>query len=221
MHDHDHSAPEATCRFCAILGGESVGDVFPSHWLDSQDYRAMISVGALVRGWTLVCPKEHSANLLGHYGQSAFWAFAAEAASALAKTYGPCTVFEHGCRDEQSLTGCGTGHAHLHLVPLDFSLASESLRFDAELEWQPCKATNIAERAGDHEYLFIADRFENSDASGLLCLLKAPRSQFFRRVIAQRIGLTDFFDYKKYPMLDIAQASAEELRLAVADRIRA
>lgn len=38
-------------------------------------------------------------------------------------------------------------------------------------------------------------------------MLERPISQYFRKVIATRIGLREFYDYKTHPMLEIAQCA--------------
>ncbi len=201
------------CRFCGFFAEqESVSESVDSPWLKGDAYCAMASKGAMVPGWSLVCPLEHGYSLSEHYKRAEFWAFAERAASLVGKRYGSVTVFEHGAGYAGSLTSCGTDHAHVHLVPLDFSLTTEALRFDSELTWNRCHVAEIADRARGREYLFAADKLEGLETSGLVCVLEKPVSQFFRRVIASRIGLREFFDYKTHPMLEIASSTARTLR---------
>jgi len=67
------------------------------------------------------------------------------------------------------------------------------------------------------EYLFVADHFNRDQTIGLITLLDEGTSQFFRKVIADRLGLGEFFDYRRYPMLDIAEQSAIQLRADLSD----
>lgn len=195
------------CRFCGYLRDGSHEEIVNSPWLKERDYAAMVSIGALVPGWTLVCPVEHGLNLSTHYSSERFWEVCSQAESVVRSKYGPVRVFEHGARQEESMTGCGTGHAHLHLVPLKFSLAIESMRADSSMAWMTCRVADIALASEGAEYLFVADDYKAGDTTGLLCKLDAPQSQFFRRVIAQRLGMSEFFNYRQYPMLDIARAT--------------
>lgn len=198
------------CRFCSLLGGAA--DVFDSVWLSEGGYRAMVSVGALVPGWSLICPVNHAVNLSDNYARRDFWKFASTAAHVLEDRYGACAFFEHGAGSEGSLTGCGVGHAHGHLVPLSFSLEAEAHRSAPELVWRECPVSEVKAFASGREYLFVATRFEGAESVGSLCVLEEPISQFFRRLIARRLGIGDLYDYKKYPMLDMAAESARELR---------
>ena len=201
------------CRFCGFFAEQaSELESVDSPWLKGDAYCAMASKGAMVPGWSLVCPLEHGYSLSEHYKHAEFWAFAERAASLVGNRYGNVAVFEHGAGYAGSLTGCGTDHAHMHLVPLDFSLITEALRFDSELSWSRCSVADIADRARGREYLFAADKLEGLETDGLVCVLKKPVSQFFRRVIASRIGLREFFDYKTHPMLEIASSTACTLR---------
>jgi ATP adenylyltransferase len=199
------------CRFCHFFN-EQPSDSIDSPWLRDDDYCAIVSKGALVPGWSLVCPLEHGHSLAANYQRADFWSFASRAASLVAERYGDVAVFEHGAGYAGSPTGCGTDHSHLHLVPLNFNLATEAMRFDASLKWSRCRAAEIAARTQGREYLFVSDRMDGAETEGLVCLLDKPVSQFFRRVIASRIGLREFYDYKTHPMLDIAASSAHDLR---------
>ena len=205
---------QADCRLCAILRDDAA-DSFDSVWLASDEYKALISIGAMVPGWTLICPIEHDVNLADRYRDPNLHDFAHKTIGHLQQSYGPCAVFEHGSRAEDSFTGCGVGHAHLHLVPLNFPLAVEALRSAPELNWQRCAIAEVSTVASGSEYLFVANDYAGPDTSGLLAKLDTPTSQFFRRVIANRLGLAEFFDYKKYSMRDIAESSAHALRAAV------
>lgn len=200
----------AACRFCSLLSGSD--DMFDSVWLSEGGYRAMVSVGALVPGWSLICPVDHAVNLANDFARRDFWEFASTAARVLEDRYGKCSFFEHGAASEESLTGCGVGHAHGHLVPLDFSLELEARQSAPELSWRQCLATEVGAIANGREYLFVAGRYDGQATVGSLCVLEKSTSQFFRQLIARRLGVGDLYDYKKYPMLEIAAESARELR---------
>jgi diadenosine tetraphosphate (Ap4A) HIT family hydrolase len=199
------------CRFCGYFGRQAV-ELVDTPWLKDDEYCAIVSKGALVPGWSLICPVGHDVGLTSHYCSAKFWDFASKAESVIRARYGDVRVFEHGAGYAGSPTGCGTDHAHLHLVPLQFSLATEALRSDSALKWSSCKVEDIKERVAGREYLFVSDRFDGSRTSGLLCLLGLPISQFFRRVVASRLGMKEFYDYRRHPMLEIAERTALDLR---------
>lgn len=200
------------CRFCRIFSDKKKGTGIDVPWLTNDNYVAMVSIGALVPGWSLVCPIEHQINLSNHYKKTEFWDFVTDVVNGIRFRYGDVRLFEHRAYTQESVTGCGTGHAHLHVVPLDFSLKNESLLYDAERKWHPCSVFDIQSMSNGQEYLFVADQFNRDQTTGLITLLDEGTSQFFRKVIADHLGLGEFFDYRRYPMLDIAEQSATQLR---------
>lgn len=212
--DNHHSKE---CRFCSFLHDETENEAVNIPWWRGSDYAALVSVGALVPGWTLVCPIEHDLNLSTHYSKRAFWESCTEVEAIVRKRYGSVRIFEHGPQSELSSTGCGTGHAHLHLVPLQFPLIVEALRWDQSLSWMPCRASDIHMASNGSEYLFVADEYRAEETRGLLCKLDVPQSQFFRRVIAQRLGMGEFYNYRHYPMRDIAWETWNDLRATYLD----
>ncbi len=205
------------CRFCSLLAGD--GDAFDSIWLSEGNYRSVVSVGALVPGWSLLCPVAHVVNLVDEYKSEDFWRFAVAAELVLQQRYRACAFFEHGASSELSLTGCGVGHAHGHLVPLNFSLEAEARSVAPEFGWTDCRASDVGAIASGREYLFVASKFQGASTTGSLCVLEQPTSQFFRRLIAGKLGIGDMYDYKKYPMLEIAGESAHQLRAFAATEL--
>lgn len=201
----------ADCRFCRFPN-EYGDDLIDTPWLRDDHYCAIVSKGALVPGWSLICPSKHVLSLARDYCQPEFWIFAAKAEAVVRSRYGAVRVFEHGAGYAGSPTGCGTDHAHLHIVPLQFALSAEVLRFDRHLSWSSCRAQEVGDRAAGREYLFVSDKFDAERTAGLFAILPAATSQFFRRVVACRLGLGEFFDYRRHPMLDIARQSAVDLR---------
>lgn len=202
------------CRFCGFRRNDQA-DRIDQPWLAVEDYFALVSRGALVPGWSLICPSSHTHSLAQRYQSRGLWSFADDVHARISSKYGDVRVFEHGTNRAGSLTGCGTDHAHLHMVPLSFSLTIEALRFDRSLKWRECPAADVAEAVGTEEYLFVSDRYEGNQTSGLLCVLELPASQFFRRVIASRIGLPDLYDYRAHPMLEIAASTRDVLETDV------
>ena len=206
---HSHSVP--LCRFCEIFSGGTAAQEIDQPWLASSKYVALISMGALVQGWSLISPIAHATNMSPSFDNAEFWSFALKAENILRNRYGKIYVFEHGAQFSGSQTGCGTDHAHLHMVPLDFSLSQEAVRFDSTLVWKRCPVSEIAVRARGREYLFVADDFRGQETIGFLCILEKPVSQYFRKVIASRNGMTDFYNYRHFPMLEMSAISAAQL----------
>lgn len=207
----------ACCRLCSIAKGMPEGRPVDQAWLTDENYAAFVSVGAMVLGWSLVAPKRHELNLSAFYRDKGFWQFVDRAVGIVEETYGRTVIFEHGAFHANSLTSCGTAHAHLHIVPLTFSLSQKAIAFDPGLEWEKCFVNEVATRAAGREYLYVADKYSSARSQGWLSILKGEVSQYFRRVIAQELGRFNEFDYKLHPQTDIADASAEMLASAASN----
>src|SRR3546814_11048949 len=67
---------------------------------------------------------------------NSFWQFVDRAVDVVERTYGRAVIFEHGSVDAESMTSCGTAHAHLHIVPLSFELSAKAIGFDQGLQWE-------------------------------------------------------------------------------------
>ena len=80
-----------------------------------------------------------------------------------------------------------------------------------ELVWQPCDATEIAELTGGKEYLFYVTEFNEGQTLGQLSILKTSESQYFRRAIANKLGMLGEYDYKQFPQLDLVKKSLDLL----------
>lgn len=207
------TAAPSECRICNIASGQyALGDI-DRPWLEDDRYLAFASVGALVEGWSLAAPRGHSLNLLEDYADTTFISFARQVTAAVEAIYGPAVVFEHGGQREGSATNCGTSHAHLHIVPITFSLQQEAVAFDEGLKWFRCSLKNIRERVGIQEYLFVADRYDGAETLGDVCILKDGRSQFFRQVIAKKLGRAHESNYRTHPNLTTAEAGSSALRV--------
>lgn len=200
---------EKICRFCEI--SKNNNDLLENKPIyQNENYFSIVSVGALVEGWVLIVPKKHACSMKDNYSLESFKDFTNIILNTLQKKYGPIIAFEHGPNRMDSKTSCGTNHAHLHLVP--FSSLYNDLIISG-LNWEKCSTTNIANRVGDKEYLFYCDLtnklWDNPD--GWLHILDEPISQYFRRVIANRLGCIEQYDYKTNPNIEIVHKTQLEL----------
>lgn len=195
------------CRICRIANGGAAQSIHDHAWLEDNNFVAIASIGAMVPGWSLVLPKRHTLNLTSEYPKVEFHDFVQRAIKRIEYCFGPIVLFEHGCQSAESATGCGTAHAHLHLVPLPFPLEGSVSEFDESLNWKSCSLLDLAENVSGSEYLFVADKYSGAKTTGRLALLHTGRSQFFRRVIAGKIGRPSEYDYRSYPQVDVANAT--------------
>ncbi len=202
-----------TCRFCDIVGGRCHYPGIDEPFAVNDEFVAVASIGALVEGWSLIIPKVHQLSMRNIYGRSPFANIMESVVPPLINLYGRLIAFEHGANKEGSITACGTDHAHLHIVPLGESLLS-GLQ-DSGLEWIQCYASEIASMTGENEYLFYSELYDEKelwqDPAGYLHVLEYPVSQFFRRLIAERRGLSEVSDYKRFPHIGTASQTRRVL----------
>lgn len=199
-----------TCRFCAIRDDEKALGAADSKLTEDRGYFAIPSIGALVEGWTLVVPNKHSTSLRAVYSESDFLSFVGSVAATVSEVYGPLIAFEHGPNVEGSGTGCGTDHAHLHLVPFP-ALTAEAID-SADLGFRSIDRRSIAEHVGNNEYLAFFPDIVGTPNRAMVALLDAPISQYFRHLIGKKLGLSGSeIDYRRSPRLNVACATAEAL----------
>jgi diadenosine tetraphosphate (Ap4A) HIT family hydrolase len=212
--DAKHSSRlDRMCRFCGIPNRIDA-EKFDIPIAESEHFFAVASIGGFVPGWTLVCPKEHYLNLADLYGTAEFVEFSNRVGSAVSHAYGePVVVFEHGCRHPGSLTGCGTNHAHLHLVPFRGSLEAVVRHFDPTGQWIAGRAQDVNLRVTGEEYLLMADSIKDLNMAALMRAVEVPQSQYFRIALASALGLdASRANYRAYPFVDLATQTASRLR---------
>lgn len=200
-----------TCKFCQIGVGIHPSELDRPIYEDA-DYYAVASIGGFVPGWTLVFPKRHIFNLSDDYQKPAFQECLRTVTSLVSSEFGRCVHFEHGAAWQNSQTGCGVNHAHIHIVPFSKDLESLSATARADLEWQKVSVSGIQAVSRRSEYLFCSDAFVSSDSTGLLAPLYSPESQFFRRLIAKSQGLHTLYDYKQHRFDELSSDTASRLR---------
>lgn len=198
------------CRFCAIASGQAK-TAHDRIVMETDEYFAIASVGGFVDGWTLVCPKAHAFNLADDMRSRVFHDFVAMVSDAVAEAYGSVVAFEHGARAAGSLTGCGTDHAHLHLVPFSGSIVEAVKESAAGRMWTDVSASEVSEFTGSREYLLMTDEPVRLAASVSVSVVEKPESQFFRRIIAEKLGLSSVADYRRHPFFDRAAETAERV----------
>jgi hypothetical protein len=159
----------------------------------------------------LIVPKDHYISI-GALPESLFDemnAFRRVLQSNLADCYGPFAVFEHGPSQERRTVGCGVDHAHLHLVPVSFDLATLArplLPNGADWKLATIDECRNSFRRGE-DYLYVEQplgcgRIATGDMG----------SQVFRRAIASEIGSADTYNWREHPQLDNVMATVARMR---------
>ena len=186
------------CRLCGYQY-RGLSSKVPEPW-DQIIYRTERFVvvptkGALVPGWLLVIPKVHVLSLseLGASAAQELDLLVPLLRRRLEDSFGPVNMFEHGAIRPNTNFGCGLDHAHLHLASLPFDLA-DFVRRRTIWAWQDSSAPW---HRGPSASPYLA--MESRSAVWLKALPPQLPRQFFRRIIAERLGAPDSYDYDRFP----------------------
>lgn len=193
-----------TCRFCSILKGKKIFGTIDTPIIENEDYYLLSSIGAMVEGWSLVIPKKHEYSMKNHYSNPKFYDFINNCIAVIKRAYhvDKVVVFEHGANKFESQTACGTNHCHIHIIPMSDSLLNEITDC---LPFQKTTLNKVEEFVMNSEYLLYADVVDTVNASDCyIHILKEPISQFFRRIIATKLGFPDKYNYRDNENLDIS-----------------
>ncbi len=206
-----------TCRFCSIQHGEKTFEIIDTPIMENENYYLLSSVGAMIEGWTLVIPKTHEYSMKSHYSSLKFYEFINNAINIIKKAYGvnKVIVFEHGANKFGSITACGTNHCHIHIVPMEESLLNE---INKDYSWEKLKFNLVKDYVKNSEYLLYSEIESSLELSECYVhLLEEPISQFFRRIIANKLGCPDKYNYKENNNIEISNATVKTLHKEIED----
>lgn len=200
------------CRFCNILQKQYKYEEVDKPFFEDENFFSIPSIGSIIEGWTLVIPKEHALSMKRFYGTEQFNNYMNKFNDVIHNKYEKVIAFEHGTNLEGSPTGCGTDHAHLHLVAFSDSLIGKL--YSSNLQWIECKFSEIKNLVNEKEYLFYSeiDSREWKDYNGYLAILDYPVSQFFRKLIAEHCGKLDKANYKEFLFLENSIKTSNKLK---------
>jgi diadenosine tetraphosphate (Ap4A) HIT family hydrolase len=200
------------CRFCNILQKQYNYEEIDKPFFEDDNFFSISSIGSIIEGWTLVIPKEHTFSMKNFYGTKEFDIYMCNFIKIMQDKYGKIIAFEHGTNLLGSPTGCGTDHAHLHIVAFPDSLIQKL--YTSNLLWVECKISEIKNFVNNKEYLFYTEIDQNGwkDPKGYLAILDFPISQFFRKLIADYYGKLDKSNYKEFKFLENSIKTVNNLK---------
>jgi diadenosine tetraphosphate (Ap4A) HIT family hydrolase len=186
---------ESDCEFCSPYGR--------LEWfnkpvaVDEGHSLALPSLGSFMPGYLLALPLTHvtASCRIPLNDKTRFATFVHKLVSQMADLYRtPITIYEHGaCSAGQSPQSACVNHAHVHLVPGSYDLSTEASA-------QVCKYASFIEFLEEERndpYLMLQD-----PGGPVLSFEDQPTSQFFRRIVAQRLGIADCWDYAMFPFFE-------------------
>jgi ATP adenylyltransferase len=201
----------STCCLCSNLARLDPDEFWNKPLFESSNFVVIPSLGSLVEGWLLVLPKRHfiSMGALPIGLASELEQVKNELTAVMGSLYGELCAFEHGPALPGLSVGCGVDHAHLHIVPINFDLASAAEPFmPPGVVWSPairesCRAA--FEDEGDYLYL------EQPLGNGRIATHSGFGSQIFRKAIASRLGIPERFSWRDYPQKETVAKTVRSL----------
>lgn len=184
-------------RFDWVVKGHASGPnlTCDSPLLFNEQGVVIPSVGSLVPGWLLVVPRQQANSYaeLQPGLRSSLFSLAQRAASKVSQ-WGPVIFLEHGATRPNSVTGCGVDQAHLHVVPTHADLLSRVLK-DRKVHWEKTDGLDPWSSIPQNQEYYLISVGDHT----FVGYPSAPVSQYFRKQLAQEIGLPNEWDYKGWP----------------------
>ena len=202
------------CVFCDevetrefIVNGKSLGNrvIF-----ESNNFVVFPALGQIVEGYLLIVSKEHhiSTCVFSDDLFSEFHFVKEKVKEVLASYYQPPLFFEHGATSLSNKGGCCIDHAHIHAVPIRVNLFEElSKNFSYN---QIYSYDKVQEYYGKNLPYFLIEN--NLSERYLFEVNSQVSSQYIRRIIADKIGKPDIWDWRKHYGLDELLKTIEKLK---------
>ena len=208
----------SNCRLCHSLGADSSANVWDKPVIESPNFVAVPSLGALVPGWVLLLPKKHHVAMgaVPSSETAELREIKRALVSRLGQAYGELCAFEHGPSGPGREVGCGVDHAHLHLVPLKFDLGAAVLPLlPRGVRWSEADLDDSKRAFEDGlDYLYL----EQPLGRGRIAVCDRFGSQLFRRVIASHLGIDDEYNWREHPKVDNILSTVRTLQSLPAER---
>jgi len=174
-------------------------DTFQNKTLfESDNFRVIPSLGAMVEGWILLIPKDHyiSFSEMDDVRLKEAEMMCDKVYSLLEGLYQSKIVsFENGASSRNNKIGCGVDYAHIHFVPIEIDLKKIlDLEYQTELEWKSVKSIQDIKSYQNDSYFYI----KNNNNERYITRAINPRSQVIRKGIANLIGVPNQYDWKTH-----------------------
>jgi hypothetical protein len=187
-------------------------------WLTSDSFRAVLGLGPIGEGYSLIATREHSPSMFDLDADVAaeLVEFTAEVRRRLHEHYGPSVVAEHGRVSPCIAPAIRRHEPHcLHAHRLVFP-GLVRVDLDGVAPWLGAEQHDSFAAARDAfvwpgQYVYV----EHADGS---CTVAGPRRplprQFLRAVVAAEQGRPELADWRRFPGRDRLAAAQRTLGLA-------
>jgi diadenosine tetraphosphate (Ap4A) HIT family hydrolase len=216
---------KSTCCICSQIFGDATNDLvaqlIDSHnyarrvALESESFAVIPSVGPLVSGHVLLCPKQHFKSFaqIPTVLEDEFAFMKKRLSAILAEIYGQrIHYFEHGSAKRALQPMCTVEHAHIHFVPTDAPIWPT---IQHQFEWRRIESNtaDLSALVGDMEYIW----YESPE--GLSCIAKGIEgtfeSQYLRKIFANAVGLGEMWNWRDFPRTTMISDTYEDIQHAL------
>lgn len=201
------------CRYCTGFlspKGTERQSIWNTTLMESQHFLVVPTLGMLVPGWLLIITKEHYLNmgLLPDDLYSELEEIKKTVRQKVKEQFSSPVIFEHGPGYPGESSGCGIDHAHWHVVPLSFDLLPElTAHFPGRRIASTLKIKKVP--SDTTTYIF----YENQTEDAHLFHVNSLPCQFLRRLIAEKTGKREHWDWHGEPGLSNIATTIQRLQL--------
>jgi ATP adenylyltransferase len=189
-------------RFDALLSGSSRA-AYDRLLLDRGEWLVAPTLGAITSGWLLALPRRHALSFRDSAinGGPSPLSVVDEVRTHLGLKPEEIVWFEHGPAAANTVVGCGLDHAHIHILlrpSFSFEDFFDCARSATELSWRVLSASDCYARLAPTRSYFMA-----GSADRAICAydVEPAGSQFFRRIVANLVGVESSWDYRQFAHL--------------------
>jgi ATP adenylyltransferase len=204
-------------RFRNIITGACPAPLYDTVLWDLGDVVVTPTLGSIIPYWLLVIPRRRAMNMAEWMQSSGntLKPYINAVASQSARSVDDLIWFEHGTVTENSITGCGVDHAHVHLLlepPFRFELFQDAVQSATPwLEWQRGTGDPYNLITPSTSYLVAGRGHHFLLSNGV----ESAGSQYFRRIIAALVGRPESWNYKTHPHLHNVEMTVASARRAI------
>mgnify|MGYP001582521784 CR=1 FL=1 len=200
------------CEFCDEFRSGHFGLYGIEKRILFQDDNFVVfpGLGQLVEGYCLIAPREHylSMGALPETLHASLEVVLLKVSVALATHYTAPLVFEHGSASCTHRGASCIDHAHFHCMPVQVDIIA-----DLEARF-PCRLIHSLSDLKD-QYTAGKPYFFVQDQKGVRYIFEVPNtvpSQYIRRLIAEKLGKPDKWDWGVFHGSEGMQRSITKLK---------
>jgi len=202
------------CQYCEEfergyldLNGKSLGNRI---LLETDNFVVFPTLGQIVEGYLLIAPKKHYLAIgeIPRANYKELEEVQGKVKTILSETYGSPLFFEHGATSRKKRGGCCIEHAHIHAVPVQVEILGDLSKVFGHKKIRDYNGLKTKfER--EEPYFFLEDNFGRKYSFDIPDVVP---SQYIRRIISEKIGKQERWDWRSQPGLEELENTLRKLK---------